>query len=322
VYINLTGIATCRFYVPAELLDAYVAQLLPLADVVCPNQFEAEVLAGMPPNSIQTDADAIEACSRLHSYGVSLCLLKGLRLANRSQSLSMVLSRKDRQSGKQTVLRIDCDMIPASFSGCGDLCSALLAGWLHHPATRATDLSDILEKVAHDMHRVLDMTQLKASKELCIVESRETFRFLPEYVPKFRSYRIKEDVLGVIFDMDGTLTEPGAIDFNAMYQRCKFSRVNGDILSQVNALADPEMRAKANEVIIDEEMKGCQRMVLRADLDNTLRRLSQRRLRTAISTRNCRQAYDIFLQRLVGELFVGQLVSMCLLLLFLCVITI
>jgi len=290
-----------RFYVPMELLDAYVDRLLPLADVLCPNQFEAEMLSKMPPNSIQSDAVAIEACSRLHSRGVRLCLLKGLRFANRGHSLSMVLSHKDIHSDKQNVLRIDCDMLPASFSGCGDLCSALIAGWLHHPTTRTMTLSGILEKVAHDLHAVLEITHLRASKELCIVESRETFRFLPEYIPKFRSYRIKGDVLGVIFDMDGTLTEPGAIDFDAMYRRCKFSRVNGDILTQINALPDPDMQSSAHEIIIDEELKGCQRMVLRPDLLDTLRKLSQNRLRTAISTRNCRRACDIFLQRLTGE---------------------
>ena len=113
---------------------------------------------------------------------------------------------------------------------------------------------------------------------------------------------MKGHVVGVIFDMDGTLTEPGAIDFAAMYRRCGLRRSNGDLLKQIEAYTDADEKKRAHEIIVDEEMKGCERMVLRADLEEVLSDLRRARIRTAISTRNCEQAYDIFLGRLKGIL--------------------
>jgi len=39
----------------------------------------------------------------------------------------------------------------------------------------------------------------------------------------------------------------------------------GDIINQVEGL-DPERRRRAYEIIVEEEMKGCDRMLLRKDL--------------------------------------------------------
>ena len=48
--------------------------------------------------------------------------------------------------------------------------------------------------------------------------------------------------IGVIFDMDGTLTEPGAIDFSEMYRRTGFVAGTGDLVSMVNAVTDNTRR--------------------------------------------------------------------------------
>jgi len=39
-----------------------------------------------------------------------------------------------------------------------------------------------------------------------------------------------QNCLGVIFDMDGTLTKPGAIDYQVIFDRIGIQRENGDIL--------------------------------------------------------------------------------------------
>lgn len=45
-----------RLYVPEELVPVYRDEVIPLATVLTPNQFEAETLTGM---SIQSDEDAV-----------------------------------------------------------------------------------------------------------------------------------------------------------------------------------------------------------------------------------------------------------------------
>lgn len=53
-----------RLYVPAENVDIYRKEVLPLASMVTPNQFEAELLSGV---TIRTQDDAVRACLELHT---------------------------------------------------------------------------------------------------------------------------------------------------------------------------------------------------------------------------------------------------------------
>jgi hypothetical protein len=50
------------------------------------------------------------------------------------------------------------------------------------------------------------------------------------YNPSQRAHLFHAPVVGVIFDMDGTLTEPGAINFAAMYERIGLTKGKGDII--------------------------------------------------------------------------------------------
>lgn len=96
-------------------------------------------------------------------------------------------------------------------------------------------------------------------------------------------------VRGVIFDMDGTLTEEHAIDFKAMYDRIGIVKRGDDIISQVKEDLDDEAQRKAFEIIVEEEMLGCDRMTVKKDLDHCISFLSSRKIKMAISTRNCRE---------------------------------
>lgn len=57
-----------RLYLPAEMASLYRSNLLQLATVVTPNQFEAEQLTEHP---IRTEEDALHACEALHLQGPS-----------------------------------------------------------------------------------------------------------------------------------------------------------------------------------------------------------------------------------------------------------
>lgn len=51
-------------YVPAENVEIYREEVLPLASMITPNQFEAELLSGV---TIATQEDAVRACAVLHA---------------------------------------------------------------------------------------------------------------------------------------------------------------------------------------------------------------------------------------------------------------
>jgi len=55
-----------KLYVAEALVETYKTQVLPLADVLTPNQFEAEILTGI---KIQSESDAQRACLLLHAHG-------------------------------------------------------------------------------------------------------------------------------------------------------------------------------------------------------------------------------------------------------------
>ena len=128
-----------RLYVPQALVDVYRDEVVPLADALLPNQFEAEVLSGI---SIRTEADARAACDVLHRKGVNLVIItsaefraaddtgsadtSGATLATPSASaapapLSILLSRRPHGSSWRRIYRVDVPQLPARFAGTGDL---------------------------------------------------------------------------------------------------------------------------------------------------------------------------------------------------------
>lgn len=66
-----------RLYVPPALVDTYRDEVVPFADALLPNQFEAELLSGV---AIRTEADARRACDMLHRRGVSLVIITSAQL--------------------------------------------------------------------------------------------------------------------------------------------------------------------------------------------------------------------------------------------------
>jgi HAD superfamily hydrolase (TIGR01509 family) len=107
--------------------------------------------------------------------------------------------------------------------------------------------------------------------------------------------------LGVIFDMDGTLTEP-TIDFAAM--RADLGLPTGDILAHVEGLSGPA-RARAEAIIHDHEESAP--MTLRPGCLELLEALDAAGLPRAIITRNSSRGVERLLEHLgeLGELGAG-----------------
>ena len=67
-------------------------------------------------------------------------------------------------------------------------------------------------------------------------------------------------------------------------------------MTQINSNPDPVRRLELSRIIIEEEMLACERVVCRPDLKDLLAALHASRLRLAISTKNCEQAVNKFLE--------------------------
>ena len=198
-------------------------------------------------------------------------------------------------------------------------------------------MAEVLELSTWAMDSVLQETHRLGMKELRIVESIEVYRLLTRHwkaissdkgikemdigqdsrilqttfapppsiegtssAPATRSYLASAEpdaVVAVIVDMDGTLTEAGAIDFVAMYERNGFKRGSGDILEMIEHMPDEESRKRAMDIVVEEEVKGCDAMVLRPDLYDFVKKLKNSRIRLALSTRNSGPALEHFLHK-------------------------
>ncbi len=290
--------------------------LIPLASAIAPNYFETEILTGRRLTSL---SEALVAAEDLHLLGPEVVLLKGIPLSN--GRLAMVLSRQSRHSAvRSEAYAIEVDRVGnRSFSGCGDLTSALLTATVRTLLTQETpregtasgpSLCATLEVIADTMSLALRETHRRDSWELCVVECGPAFLALrdrlsssppiiitsPPLHPLSRAFRLVDKrnlrrVAGVIFDLDGTLTEPGAIDFAGLRTRLGLS-VDSDfpIMTAIAALPEPEQRRHAREVVVEEEMCAARRAKPREGLMTMLQALVSYRVRVALATRNCETA--------------------------------
>eukprot|EP00804_Cyclotella_cryptica_P004782 CCRYP_004882-RA/>CCRYP_004882-RA protein AED:0.07 eAED:0.07 QI:239/0.66/0.5/1/0.66/0.5/4/250/297 len=151
------------FYVPIELVDIYRQHVLPMADVITPNQFETEQLTGI---SIQTIKDAQHACGVLHNIGVPLVLITSItfpedycggqndNLKNPpANSIAMFASLRNCTVGdgndcadEQYILYTP--LISGQYTGTGDICAALFLAWTADMQDDSYYLGDALEKLA------------------------------------------------------------------------------------------------------------------------------------------------------------------------------
>ncbi|XP_033635829.1 pyridoxal kinase-like [Asterias rubens] len=138
-----------KFYVPEELMSIYRDELLPLANMITPNQFEAELLSGQ---KITDEKSALDAMQRLHEKGVQTVVLSSIPSETNGKLVSYGTTVID---GKKTGCKIEYPALDCQFTGTGDLFSALLLVWSHkHPS----NLQLALEKTLSGMQAVLQRT--------------------------------------------------------------------------------------------------------------------------------------------------------------------
>jgi HAD superfamily hydrolase (TIGR01509 family) len=97
----------------------------------------------------------------------------------------------------------------------------------------------------------------------------------------------------VIFDMDGTLTEP-ILDFDLI--RTEIGIPSGTILEAL-AQMTPTARQRAMEIVEHHERKAASRSTLNRGVSEVLSCLRQHDIRTAVATRNSKNSTDTVLGR-------------------------
>jgi pyridoxine kinase len=79
-----------KMYVPDDLLPVYKNLVLPLADIITPNQFEVELLTDVKINNVD---DAWKAVDVLHSKGCRTVVVSSTELGNEKYLLALASNK-------------------------------------------------------------------------------------------------------------------------------------------------------------------------------------------------------------------------------------
>ncbi|XP_058799862.1 pyridoxal kinase [Phymastichus coffea] len=104
-----------HMYVPQELKEIYQKEIVPLADIVTPNQFELELLTG---KKVDTATELKDAILGLHKMGPKIVAVSSCDIGDKLTSVTS--TTKDNK-----MIKIEVPKIPASYTGSGDLFAAL-----------------------------------------------------------------------------------------------------------------------------------------------------------------------------------------------------
>lgn len=133
-----------KMYVPEALKEIYIKEIVPLADIIIPNQFELELLTNL---NIDTMSDVRNAVKKLHEIGPETVAVTSTELGDKLTAIFSTI--KDNK-----IIKIDIPKIPINFTGSGDLFAALFLAHTH----LQDDMKVAIEKTVNSLYSVLLVT--------------------------------------------------------------------------------------------------------------------------------------------------------------------
>lgn len=157
-------------YVPADLVAFFREKAVPAADMVVPNHFELEVLAGRPLPRL---ADAVAAAAEIRGQGPRLVCVTSLEVAELGESLATLLL-EDRGAWLVATPHLAIDA-----KGAGDVFAALLLAHLLAEMPPA----EALERAVASTFAVVEATFAAGERELALVAAQEALVAPPRLFP-------------------------------------------------------------------------------------------------------------------------------------------
>jgi len=172
------------FYVKPDIPDIFKNDVIPYADIICPNQFEIEVLTGITINN--TD-DAVKAINKLHEMGPSIVLLTSFR--EKQGELGMITS------DKKNIYKITTPELPLGngVAGTGDMTASVFLSRFLETKNIEKTLTLCTASVYGILEASLKFSDERNGKpvELKIIETQEHLCY-PKF--KFEAVKINENI--------------------------------------------------------------------------------------------------------------------------------
>jgi len=145
------------FYVKPDIPGIFKKELIPLADIVTPNQFELEAITGLNTQNLD---NALKAINILHEMGPSIILVTSYK--EKEGELSMIAS------DKKEIYKITTPELPLGkgVAGTGDMTTAVfLSRYLE-----TKNLKKTLELCTASVFGILDASFKAADKNAALIE--------------------------------------------------------------------------------------------------------------------------------------------------------
>lgn len=166
-------------FVRPDIPDFMRESAVPAADIVTPNQFEAQLLTGV---GISQLSDALTAADRIRAMGCPIVLITSLERQETPGSAIEMLAVSADGAWLVSTPRINFDIAP---NGSGDVTAALfLAHYL-----KGRDVALALENTANSVFGLFDRTAREGSRELSLIAAQDEF-VNPSF--RFRAERVRE----------------------------------------------------------------------------------------------------------------------------------
>ena len=128
-----------RLYVSEDIVPQY-KKIVREADLILPNQFEAELLSGC---KIESLSGVVNAVNTLHKmYGVRHVVVTSVRFGGGEEGGLTVVGSTSTKDGKARCFKIEVPKLDCFFSGTGDMFAALMVGRLKEEAGKAGLLAE------------------------------------------------------------------------------------------------------------------------------------------------------------------------------------
>ncbi|MGH6836489.1 MAG: pyridoxal kinase PdxY [Methylocella sp.] len=167
------GDADLGFYVDEDMRALFCEGLVPLADIITPNQFEFEHLIGRATATVEGTVAAARG------LGPATVAVTGVQLKDASPQIIQTLAIEPRAAWMVSTPRLSCRP-----SGTGDLFTALFAAALAQGIATGAALG----RAVSGIYGVLEETERRQSYEMALVASAERMLrpdplFEPQSIP-------------------------------------------------------------------------------------------------------------------------------------------
>jgi pyridoxine kinase len=157
------GNAKSGCFVAPEIPILLRERVVPVADIITPNQFELGFLTGTDPSTLESTLESVDLA---RAMGPSVILLTSFERPDRDPNTVEMLVVDD-----QGAWTVRTPYLPFKANGSGDVTAALFTA--HYQATR--DASVALERTASSVFDLIEMTYTSGNRELQLVEAQEFY---------------------------------------------------------------------------------------------------------------------------------------------------